>query len=99
MRHRILAVLSLAFGMVAGCGATGRPEPVIVTKTVSVPVPVPCSAARDLGPDPAYALNPATVSTTPSLFGLVVLLLADREQRIAREGELKAAIEGCGDPP
>jgi hypothetical protein len=76
--------------MLAGCATT---EPRIEVRTVQVPVPVPCAA--DPGPGPVYADSDAALREAPDLFARVQLLVAGRLQRIAREGELKAANAGC----
>ena len=86
---RFAALLALAL---AGC-ATTTPEPVIRTVQVSVPVPVAC--VPKLSPPPAYADTDEALRAAPDLFSRVRLLVAGRLQRIAREGELTAAIKGC----
>lgn len=67
--------------------------PQIEVREVKVPVPVPCAA--DPGPDPVYADTDEALRQAPDLFARVQLLVAGRLQRMAREGELKAANAGC----
>ncbi|HEV2362687.1 MAG TPA: hypothetical protein VGS12_00665 [Caulobacteraceae bacterium] len=88
-RYAILCVASAAF--LAACQTA--PAPVIVTKDVNLPVAAPCAA--DPGPDPIYVDTASALAAAADLFERVKLLLAGREQRIAREGELKAALSGC----
>jgi len=80
----------LAILLLAGCATT---EPRIEVRTVEVPVAVKCAA--DPGPDPVYADTDEALRQAPDLFARVQLLVAGRLQRIAREGELKAANAGC----
>lgn len=91
------AVLCWPILTAASCATTRAPEPTIVTQRVEIPVAVPCAA--DPGPDPAYAdANPA-LQAAADLYDRVRLLLAGRDQRQARELELKAAVAGCRPPP
>lgn len=73
--------------------ATDNPPPPVQTVTVKVPVPVPCDP--HLSPSPVYADSDAAIRAAPDLFERVKLLVAGRLQRIARERELQAAVEGC----
>lgn len=97
--NRKLIVASLTAACVAltlaACGTTA-PEPRVVTQTVRVPVPVPCATRP--GPDPAYVDTDDAIRSAPGLFERVKLLLAGREQRQAREAELKAANAACAGP-
>ncbi|WP_297803373.1 hypothetical protein [uncultured Brevundimonas sp.] len=75
--------------------------PTVITKTeyveVKVPVPVPCTV--NIGPAPEYADTAEAVQAAPDIFEAVKLLLAGREQRIAREAVTTAALSGCTPNP
>lgn len=87
-------VLLLMLG-VTGCATAPPPEPIVKTviQTVSVPTPVKCRPA--IGPDPAYPDADKALAGVTDVFDGVRLLMAGRALRIAREGELKAALQGC----
>jgi hypothetical protein len=81
--------------LLAGCatGARQSPEPVIVTKTEARPVPVSC-VPKTLSPAPSYPdTDDELRSAGPERF--LQLLIAGREQRAARSGEVEPVIEGC----
>ncbi|HEV2365065.1 MAG TPA: hypothetical protein VGS12_12810 [Caulobacteraceae bacterium] len=88
-----IGALALA-GLLGGCQTAG---PQVVARDVKIPVAVSCAA--DPGPDPAYVDTPSALGSAADLFERVKLLLAGRDQRIEREGELKAALSGCATLP
>ena len=94
-RFLTLCIVAWAFGLavflLAGCATKAPPR--VITRTVEIPVAVKC--AVDPGPRPAYADTPEALRGAPDLFEKVKLLLAGREQRMARETELEAASAGC----
>lgn len=69
--------------LLAGCQTT--PERVLV------PVPVPCRV--ELPAEPAWATD-GLPSSAP-LWDLARSLLAERQQRIGYEAQLRAALESC----
>jgi len=75
--------------------------PTVVTQTeyveVKVPMVVPCGV--EIGNDPVYADSNEALASAADLFEAVKLLLAGREQRIARDAVKTSAIEGCRPPP
>lgn len=87
-------VLLLALGA-TGCASAPPPEPIVKTviQTVNVPTPVRCRPA--FGPDPAYPDADKALTAATDVFDGVRLLMAGRALRMAREGELKAALSGC----
>ncbi len=79
----------------AACGADqARPEPLVAPLEVMIPVPAPCVPVG-LAPPPVY------VDTTPDLLKAAdaaeryQLVLAGREQRIARLNEVEPIIAAC----
>ncbi len=80
-----LAIL-LLIGL-SGCASSKQ----VVTREVRTPVLVRC--VPELGPDPSYAADLASLDGT--IFDLTRAILIEREQRKARELEFKAALEGC----
>lgn len=74
-----------------------RPEPVVQIVEVAVPIPVACTP--DIGPEPTYIDTDAALIAAADLFERVKLLLAGRDQRIARDEVKTAALEGCRRPP
>lgn len=98
MNRITLALLGAALILALSACGTTEPEPRIVVREVQVPVPVPCAARA--GPDPAFAdSDDALRSVAGQVFEQVKLLLAGREQRDARIGELKAVNTACSTPP
>lgn len=79
MRAALLIVLLLA-----GC-TTPAPERVLV------PVPVPCRV--ELPAEPAWATDGLPAGAP--LWDLARALLAERQQRIGYETQLRAALESC----
>lgn len=79
MRAALLIALLLT-----GC-ATPAPERVLV------PVPVPCRV--ELPAEPAWATDGLPASAP--LWDLARALLAERQQRIGYEAQLRAALESC----
>lgn len=74
-----------------------NPVPVVQYIETKVPVPVPCDP--DIGPEPAYVDTPEAVAAAPDIYARVVLVLAGRLQRIARDEVKSAALEECRKPP
>jgi hypothetical protein len=60
-----------------------------------VDVPTPTACAPKIGPAPDYPDTDAALAVAPGLFERVQRLLAGRLLRIAREGELTAALGAC----
>ena len=87
MKRHIIAAASCL--LIAGCAS---PEPRIITKEVRVEVPVSCNPK--VPPSPQYDDSPAAIQAAQDIYDAVKLLLAGREQRIAREQVLSAAV-GC----
>lgn len=86
---RRLAIAIALLGL-AGCATV----PQVVTKTVEVPVTTKCTP--DIGPEPQYADSDAALRAAANIFERVKLMLAGREQRIAREAEKTVALRACG---
>lgn len=80
------AIAICALMLLSACATT---EPVIVTKEVKVPVPVPCKVEEPAAPD--YRFSPPY----ENVFEAVRDLLGDREQSLAHEAELRAALRAC----
>lgn len=93
MRLADTAWILPALCLVASCASHPRPEPTIQVHEAQVPVAVKCAA--DPGPEPAYADTSAALTAAPDIFARVQLLLAGREQRIARLLEVTAANAAC----
>jgi len=83
----------LSFVMLAGCASVEEGTKVVYrTKEVKVPVQVPCKVKTP--PEPiSWALN--EVSEAESIFIKAAAALAEIEQRIGYEEELKAALKAC----
>jgi hypothetical protein len=77
--------------LVGACASDHDPRPAI--RTVDVPVAASCAPA--LPPAPAYPDTDAALRAAPDLFARVRLLVAGRLMRMAREGELSAALSAC----
>jgi hypothetical protein len=69
--------------LLSACGRTPPPEP------IKVMVPVPCIATKPT--KPVYPEAPEAAG----LFERVQTLLAERELRMAYEGQLEAALSAC----
>jgi hypothetical protein len=89
---------SLLFGTgaylsLAACATAPVPEPVVVTQTVDKAVAVSCVPANlpapAVYPDTNAALTAATIDRRYQL------LIAGRELRTARLGELEPVVKGC----
>ena len=74
--------LILPLILLAGC-AHKTPEPQLI------PVPTPCISKQPAKP------NYPTVAPDAGLFERVQALLAERELRIAYEGEMEAVLSAC----
>lgn len=84
-----LSPLWIAIALVlAGCA---QKPPRVEYRNIEVPVPVPCAAPVPAAPAYAFALVPAGAS----LYEHVRALLVEREQRIAYERQLQAAVTSC----
>jgi len=92
-RLLIVACLAAVSPMLAACPAATLPEPKLQTQIVQVPVPVACRP--NLGPDPSYPDADEALARVTDIYAGTQLLVAGRKLRIAREGELKAALQGC----
>lgn len=92
-RLLIAACLAAASPMLAACPSATVPEPQLQTKIVEVPVPVPCPTK--VGPDPEYPDTESALAAVADVFEGVKLLKAGRALRIARESELKSAVNSC----
>jgi hypothetical protein len=73
--------------------ATTPADPRIVVKEVPTAVPVACKP--NLPPAPIYPDTAEALAASTDIFTGVQLLIAGRLLRIAREGQLKAAVAGC----
>lgn len=78
-------VICLCFA-VTGCATPGP-------KVVDVPVAVRCDPK--LKPKPVYPDTDEALQQAPDIFAATQLYVAGRLLRIAREGELEAALTGC----
>lgn len=86
----VLATCSI----LAACGTTKAPEPVIRTIEVKVPVPVTC-VPSNLGPAPTYPDTDHALRAAPSAPERYQLLAAGRLLRIQRQSETEPVIAGC----
>lgn len=87
MSATIRCFLALAVAAVAsGCAGT-------VPKEVNVPVAVRCEV--DMPVPPAWATK--TLKKDATIFDQAKAMLAERQQRIAYEDELRSALEVCAD--
>lgn len=77
------ALILVAALALPACGRTPPPEP------IKVMVPVPCVTNKPVKPNYPEARPDA------GLFERVQTLLAERELRIAYEGELEASLSAC----
>ena len=83
MKYSFLLIAALALG---GCATD---KGVILPKTVEVPVAMPCKTAT---PDkPAYHFNPPYAT----IFEGTRDLMGDRDQSLAYEIQLEAALKSC----
>lgn len=89
-----LAMLIVSGLVVASCAGVPKPPPEPVVQIVEVKVPVPVRCVPDLGPEPAYADTNEALAAA-DIFEAVKLLLAGREQRIARDRVKSAGLDGC----
>ena len=81
------AVFLVVVLLLAGCAAT-------VPERVLVPIPVLCVAV--IPDEPEWATDALPVAAP--LWDLVRALLAERQQRIGYEEQLRAALEACNGP-
>jgi hypothetical protein len=94
MKLTPIAPLALTLCL-AACASAPPPAPVQI-QTVQAPTPVTC--APTVGAAPAYPDTDAALRSAPNLFSRVRLLVAGRRLRMAREGELSAALSACAGP-
>lgn len=96
MRARLIASLGVAVLwplLTAGSCATTSGGPPPAPREVRVVVPVKCNP--QIGPEPVYPDTDAALRAAPSWFERLKMVAAGRVLRIAREGELKAALDAC----
>lgn len=89
---RVLLVASAAL-MLTACG-TARPEPVVRTVEVRVPVYTSC-VPKNLGPAPTYVDSDEALRQAAGPDERYRLVIAGREQRKARSGEVEPVIDLC----
>ncbi len=89
----IITVLSVA-ALTACAHTTPSPEPVVRTVTVNVPVAVTCVPAQ-LAAAPDYPDTAAKLKAAQDAAERYQLVVAGRELRIARLGELEPVVAGC----
>jgi hypothetical protein len=87
---------SLAFTLCLAACASAPPLAPVEVQTVRIPAPIGCAPA--VGAAPAYPDTDAALKAAPDLFSRVRLLVAGRRLRMAREGELSAALSACAGP-
>lgn len=84
--------------VLAGCATTKNmppPEPILVVKEVVIPGPsVPC-VPRSIGDAPSYVDTKEALVNAPEGAVRYQLLIAGRNQRIARLSELEPVVRGC----
>lgn len=91
-----LFVVILMSALLAACGHRPAPPPIIKTIEVQVPVPVYCNP--NLGPEPAYVDNDEALAAAPDILSAMTLRIVGRLQRIDRDREKSAALDGCREP-
>ena len=89
---RCLGPCLIAALILGGC-ASSPPAPRIEIRTVDIPTPVRCRP--DLGAEPEFPDTDAALQAAPDLFARVRLLLAGRLMRIARDQQIRAALQAC----
>jgi len=87
---RLLCILLVC--LLAGCQTVPAPEPVVKTVQVLVPTLVRCNPQI---PDRTYPDTDEARKMVPDIYQGTTLLLAGREIRTARIGELEAALAAC----
>lgn len=97
MIRSVVVAAALCLPLLA-CAPGPRPEPEPIVRVVEVAVPVPVYCDPAVGPEPAYADTPEAVQGA-DIFDAVRALLAGREQRMARDQVVTAALDGCRPPP
>lgn len=84
--------------LLSGC-VSGRseppPEPIVQVVEKVVPGPPAACVPANLGGRPEYVDTDSALISATDAAVRYALLWAGREQRIAREEELEAAIKGC----
>lgn len=96
MKVNSALLTALAFTLSACAGKTVEPpEPVVEVQEVLIEgKPAPC-VPKDLGPRPDYVDSDDALAKAVDAAVRYALLWAGREERINRERELEAVIEGC----
>lgn len=93
---KTLISLFAALLLSACVGTRPDPEPIIRTVEVVVPGPTqPCVPKEHDKQTPDYADNDSALLQAVDAAARYALLWAGREQRIAREKELEAVVDGC----
>lgn len=92
---KFLYALPLLF-VLGACGAAeqARPEPITVPIEVLTPVPAAC-VPDTLGPPPAYVDTNPVLRAAADAAERYQLVLAGREQRIARLNEVEPIVAAC----
>ena len=91
--------LILSALLLASCTSAPKPAPGPIVQTVEVKVPIAVACEPDIGPEPAYVDTAEAIAAAPDIFARVVLLVAGRIQRIARDEVKTAALAECRRPP
>jgi hypothetical protein len=95
-----LAATALS-AFLAACATHPQPGPdVVATKTVYVQVAVPCASATKVA-RPDFADTAAAIAAIPAggILALAKFYAEGRQQHLAYEAELEAAVTGCAKPP
>lgn len=90
---RTLLAASAAL-LLTACGTTPPPEPIVRTVEVRVPVFTSC-VPRNLGPAPTYVDSDEALRQAAGPDERYRLVIAGREQRKARSGEVEPVIDLC----
>jgi hypothetical protein len=90
--RRYLIILLYFLWPLAGCATPP------VTTTVEVPVASSC-IPKDLGPPPVYPDTNEAIHKAQNLYDRTRLLLAGRDLRNVRLGELEPVIQACSELP
>lgn len=91
MKVRLLFAIA-ALGL-SGCTTTDTPEPRIVVQPVDRPVPVSCVPGNLAAPPDYPDTDEALTKATPE--GRYQLVIAGRDLRRSRLGEVEPVIEKC----
>ena len=90
---RLILTAALA---VAGCSTSPKPspEPLVIVKEVKVPVAVTCVPDELKGP-PAYPDTDEALLRAAGPEDRYQLVVAGRDLRVARLGEVEPVVSGC----